>query len=45
MQYLKSIENSFEFMPIRLKVELFLLPLVLLIGIYFSFFLLLNKTI
>lgn len=38
MQYLKSIENSFEFMPIRLKVELFLLPLVLLIGIYFFFF-------
>lgn len=38
MQYLKSIENSIELMPLRVKIEIVLLPLILLFSIYFFFF-------
>lgn len=44
MQYLKSIENSIELMPLRVKIEIVLLPLILLFSIYF-FFLILKKRV
>lgn len=33
MHHLKSLENSFNMQPIRVKVELFLFPLILLFGV------------